>query len=189
MTTDAINHPAHYTSSPAKCECGRTIECIDITEHMSFPLGNTVKYVWRADLKHDDGGLEDLEKGLWYLQREISRREAANTPDRPTTPEPETSPAKPGPSASQPGLRVGARVRIVKHPFSFTAHVGREGLITDEVVASAFYQVRLDGKGPKFMYCADELEVIGQPENMCAIDGRHTHDGTGTEITYEGPHT
>jgi len=69
---DAVNHPSHYTSSPARCECGRTIECIDVVEHMGFCLGNVVKYLWRADNK--GAPLQDLEKGLWYLKREIERR-------------------------------------------------------------------------------------------------------------------
>ena len=69
---DPVNSPRHYTSSPARCECGRTIECIQITENMSFCLGNTVKYVWRSDLKSD--AIEDLKKARWYLDREIERR-------------------------------------------------------------------------------------------------------------------
>lgn len=40
---------------------------------MSFTLGNALKYLWRADLKN---GIEDLEKSVWYLQREIARRKA-----------------------------------------------------------------------------------------------------------------
>lgn len=58
-------NPIHYNSHPSG------VECIEITEHMSFTLGNVIKYVWRADLK---GGIEDLEKALWYLTREIQRR-------------------------------------------------------------------------------------------------------------------
>ena len=69
---DAVNHPSHYTSSPAKCSCGETIECIQITEHMNFCLGNAVKYIWRADLKHD--AIEDLKKAVFYINREIERR-------------------------------------------------------------------------------------------------------------------
>lgn len=69
---DAINHPAHYTSSPAKCECGASIECIQITEHMGFNLGNAIKYIWRADLKGES--MQDLRKAQWYLNREIERR-------------------------------------------------------------------------------------------------------------------
>jgi hypothetical protein len=37
-------------------------------------LGNAVKYIWRADLKGNP--IEDLKKAVWYLEREISRREA-----------------------------------------------------------------------------------------------------------------
>ena len=65
-----VNHPPHYTSHPSK------IECIQITEHMNFCCGNAVKYIWRADLKHD--AIEDLEKAIWYLQREVKRRKLAN---------------------------------------------------------------------------------------------------------------
>jgi len=69
---DPVNHPKHYTSNPAKCICGENIECIQITEHMNFCLGNAVKYIWRADLKHD--AIEDLEKAIWYIQRELDKR-------------------------------------------------------------------------------------------------------------------
>jgi len=63
---DPVNHPEHYTSHPSG------IECIQITEHMGFNLGNAVKYIWRADLKGN--AVEDLEKAAWYLQRELDRR-------------------------------------------------------------------------------------------------------------------
>jgi len=65
--TDNVNHPPHYTQHPSG------VECIQITEHMGFCLGNAVKYIWRADLKHD--AVEDLKKARWYLDREIARRE------------------------------------------------------------------------------------------------------------------
>ena len=64
---DDIESPPHYTQHPSG------VECIQITEHMSFCLGNVVKYVWRADFKDDDLG--DLKKARWYLDREIRRRE------------------------------------------------------------------------------------------------------------------
>lgn len=66
MEHDAVNHPKHYTSHPSG------VECIDITKHMSFTLGNAVKYIWRADLKGN--AIEDLEKAVWYLQTEIEKR-------------------------------------------------------------------------------------------------------------------
>ena len=64
---DPVNHPKHYTAHPSG------IECIQITEHMGFNLGNAVKYIWRADLKND--ALEDLKKARWYIDREIQKRE------------------------------------------------------------------------------------------------------------------
>lgn len=63
---DNVNHPPHYTSHPSG------IECIQITEHMGFNLGNAVKYIWRADLKAD--AVEDMKKAVWYIQREIAKR-------------------------------------------------------------------------------------------------------------------
>jgi Protein of unknwon function (DUF3310) len=67
MPHDPVNHPTHYKSHKSG------VECIQITEHMNFCLGNAMKYIWRADLK---GGVEDLEKAVWYLNREISRRKS-----------------------------------------------------------------------------------------------------------------
>jgi hypothetical protein len=65
---DPVNHPTHYTTHPSG------IECIQITEHMGFCLGNAVKYIWRADLKGNS--IEDLKKAVWYIEREIERRTA-----------------------------------------------------------------------------------------------------------------
>lgn len=59
-----VNHPPHYNNHPSG------IECIAIVEHMNFCLGNAIKYIWRASMK---GGIEDLEKAKWYIQREIDR--------------------------------------------------------------------------------------------------------------------
>jgi len=64
--TDMVNHPPHYTSHPSG------VECIQITEHMNFNLGNAVKYIWRAGLKTDDP-VRDLEKAEFYVRREIAR--------------------------------------------------------------------------------------------------------------------
>lgn len=66
---DPVNHPHHYTSHPSG------VECIEITKHMSFCLGNALKYIWRCDLKRDV--IEDLRKAVWYLEQEIAMREAA----------------------------------------------------------------------------------------------------------------
>jgi hypothetical protein len=67
---DNVNHPPHYVAHPSG------IECIQVTEHMSFCVGNAVKYLWRADHKGND--IEDLRKAAWYINREIERREQEN---------------------------------------------------------------------------------------------------------------
>jgi hypothetical protein len=63
---DIVNQPPHYTEHPSG------IECIQVTEHMGFNLGNAIKYIWRCDLKKD--AIEDLKKAKWYIDREIDRR-------------------------------------------------------------------------------------------------------------------
>ena len=64
--SNSVDHPSHYTKHPSG------IECIEITEHMGFCLGNAIKYIWRADLKQN--AIEDLEKAAWYIEREIKLR-------------------------------------------------------------------------------------------------------------------
>jgi hypothetical protein len=61
---DSIN-PDHYKSHPSG------VECIQITEHMNFCVGNAIKYLWRAGLKGD--AVKDLQKAKWYVEREIER--------------------------------------------------------------------------------------------------------------------
>jgi hypothetical protein len=63
--TDNVNHPKHYTF-------GR-IEVIEAIEDwkLSFHRGNAIKYVARAGVKNPDKTVEDLEKAVWYLKREI----------------------------------------------------------------------------------------------------------------------
>lgn len=65
MVNDPVNHPSHYTTGK--------IECIDfITDkHLNFCRGNAVKYIVRAGLKDPDKEIEDLEKAIFYLNREI----------------------------------------------------------------------------------------------------------------------
>lgn len=67
LVNDSVNRPKHYTDHPSG------IECIQITEHMGFNLGNAIKYIWRCDLKKDS--IEDLKKAIWYINREVQKRE------------------------------------------------------------------------------------------------------------------
>jgi hypothetical protein len=70
---DAVNHPAHYTSHPSG------VECITITRHYCFSIGNAIKYLWRAGLKLDadkteiQKEIEDLEKAVWYINDRIKQ--------------------------------------------------------------------------------------------------------------------
>lgn len=72
-----VEHPSHYTW--LKDLCG--IEVIDITRHMNFNLGNTIKYILRAGHKSEEGlsdkqkHIEDLKKALFYIKDEIKRLE------------------------------------------------------------------------------------------------------------------
>lgn len=65
---DVVNHPQHYNEHPSG------VECIKVTEHMNFCLGNAVKYIWRAGLKSPNP-IQDLRKAEWYVRREIERLE------------------------------------------------------------------------------------------------------------------
>ena len=70
---DPVDSPAHYRSDPSG------IECIQITRHRNFSVGNAIKYLWRAGLKDDpaqdavDKQIEDLRKAIFYINDEIDR--------------------------------------------------------------------------------------------------------------------
>lgn len=57
VENDLVNHPRHYTRWP--------VEVIEITRHLSFDLGNAVKYILRHQLKGTPR--QDIEKAMWYL--------------------------------------------------------------------------------------------------------------------------
>lgn len=75
MINNNVEHPAWYTSHPSG------IECIQITEHYNFCIGNAIKYLWRAGLKQDTDmtatqkEVEDLKKAIWYINRHIDNLE------------------------------------------------------------------------------------------------------------------
>lgn len=65
---DPVHYPKHYNSHPSG------VECISITRHYNFAIGNAIKYLWRAGLK-EDAKVQDLRKAIWYIQDEINRLE------------------------------------------------------------------------------------------------------------------
>lgn len=69
--TDAVNHPAHYTSGGIETidymEAKATVE--EFCGHLRL---TTIKYLSRTGLKDD--ALQDLEKAAWYLNKLIETR-------------------------------------------------------------------------------------------------------------------
>ncbi len=73
---ETVNHPSHYQSNDG-------IEVIDVieafTEGLSgitaFDIGNALKYICRWNKK---GGIEDLNKAIWYLNHAIKNEERRN---------------------------------------------------------------------------------------------------------------
>ncbi|MBO8164682.1 MAG: DUF3310 domain-containing protein [Brevibacillus sp.] len=71
-TGDSVNHPSHYNAG--------SIECIDAIEAATtgliggdaFNTGSAIKYLWRWARK---GGVEDLRKARWYIDRLIGEFE------------------------------------------------------------------------------------------------------------------
>ena len=70
---DMVNHPKWYTQHPSG------VECIEITRHYCFSIGNAIKYLWRAGLKAEQGmqdrqkEIQDLEKAIWYINDRIKQ--------------------------------------------------------------------------------------------------------------------
>ena len=64
---DNVNHPAHYTDGK--------IEVIDYIQDKGFNFcrGNAIKYISRAGKKDKTKEIEDLQKAVWYLNKEIER--------------------------------------------------------------------------------------------------------------------
>ena len=69
---DNVNQPSHYCSHPSG------IECIEITHHHDFTIGNAIKYLWRAGLKDSADEIQDLEKASWYIQDKINQLKKLN---------------------------------------------------------------------------------------------------------------
>jgi hypothetical protein len=66
---EQVDHPQHYHGKDNVYEAIKVIEAWNL----DFCLGNTIKYIARAEKKHFDNSLEDLEKARWYLDRKINQ--------------------------------------------------------------------------------------------------------------------
>ena len=67
---DVVNHPPHYTAGGVE-----TLDFIEAKD-LNYRLGNVVKYVVRCGKKNTDP-VQDLEKAMFYLKREIEARRNA----------------------------------------------------------------------------------------------------------------
>jgi len=65
---ESVLHPSHYGGKDNPYEAIKVIEAWEV----GFNLGNTLKYISRAGKK--DNTIQDLEKALFYLDREITNR-------------------------------------------------------------------------------------------------------------------
>jgi len=67
LVSEKVDHPSHYNAGK--------IEVIDAIEDwkLGFNLGNALKYLARAE--HKNNATEDLKKAIWYLTREVARRD------------------------------------------------------------------------------------------------------------------
>jgi hypothetical protein len=70
LTPSEVDHPKHYTQYAVG---GKPLECIDVLEALDLPfhLANAMKYIWRH---REKGGVKDLEKARWYLDRYIAKQ-------------------------------------------------------------------------------------------------------------------
>ena len=65
---ERVHHPQHYNQHPAG------IEAIDVVEYFGFNIGSAMKYLWRAGLKPDEAFEHDFNKAVWYIKREVLKR-------------------------------------------------------------------------------------------------------------------
>lgn len=71
---DPVNHPRHYTLGGVECIDGIESALAGLQGAEAYHTGQAIKYIWRW--KHK-GGVEDLEKAQWYLERLMKRMEVA----------------------------------------------------------------------------------------------------------------
>lgn len=66
---DMVNHPPHYTQGDVECIDAIEAATVTLTGEDAYDTGTIIKYMWRWKQK---GGVEDLKKAQWYLNRLIN---------------------------------------------------------------------------------------------------------------------
>ncbi len=64
---DPVKKPEHYNSHPSG------VQCITITKHHNFCVGNAIKYLWRQGLKEGNSVEQELLKARQYIDFELER--------------------------------------------------------------------------------------------------------------------
>jgi Protein of unknwon function (DUF3310) len=68
-----VDHPLHY-GGDTPYEVIKVCEAWEEMFGLGFRALNVIKYLTRAGRKPGTGGLTDLRKAQWYLEREIEKR-------------------------------------------------------------------------------------------------------------------
>lgn len=69
---DPVNHPQHYTQGGIECIDALAAATVGKSGIEAVCVANAIKYLWRYESK---GGVEDVKKARWYIDRLISELE------------------------------------------------------------------------------------------------------------------
>ena len=72
---DLVNHPLHYASGSIECIDAIEVATEDLKGIEAVCTANAMKYLWRWKKK---GGVQSLEKAVWYINRLIDTLEKRN---------------------------------------------------------------------------------------------------------------
>lgn len=70
QTPNDVDHPAHYNQGGIECIDAIAVATVNLTGEEAFDTGCALKYLWRWKAK---GGIEDLKKAKWYIDRIIEK--------------------------------------------------------------------------------------------------------------------
>lgn len=68
LVVDNVNHPPHYAKGDVECIDALAAATINLQGMDAICTANAIKYLWRWKQK---GGVEDLRKARWYINRLI----------------------------------------------------------------------------------------------------------------------
>ena len=79
VNKEEVNHPAHYTAGTVECIEAITAATVGLEGIEAVCTANVIKYLWRWKMK---GGVTDLEKARWYLDRLITEKSKNAKPNK-----------------------------------------------------------------------------------------------------------